>query len=337
MKVTRKFIAEQAGVSATTVSYVINNTPSARISGKVRKRVMAVASKYNYIPDVSAKALVTGKTFNIGFLYKASMTDFISDPFTHEVFMGLEHEIEINDYSLMFAMLEKHDGSGISCSAMRMMRGKFVDGIVICGNIDTEIVHTLKDSGIPFVLIDYSFDDIACNSVMPDNKFGGHIATQYLIDQGCRKIYCLNGDQERFNHPAYKERPAGYRETMLANNLKSEIISMPPDMESSKSTVYRELKKGNIPEAFFAVGDHIAAGCVSAIKKFDEKLLKKIRVIGFDDIQWSQSQSPKLSTVRVPKIEMGSEAVKMLLECIGGNKKTERVLRLGTELIIRET
>ncbi len=337
MKVNRKFIAEKAGVSTTTVSYVINNTPSARISESVRKRVMQVARQYNYIPDASARALVTGKTCNIGFIYKSSIMDFFSDPFTHEVFTGLEQELEKNDYSLMFALLKKFQGEELSNSATRMLSGRFVDGVILYGDIGIEIIKKLKQARIPFILIDYLFDDAPCNSILPDNRRGAKIAVNYLLEQGCERICCLNGDLEEFQHPAYVERPGGYADAMEKAGRELDIVSTRPDIDSSYNTVTSLLKKGKCPDAFFATGDHIAIGCLNAVKDFDSKLLKNLRIIGFDDIAWDETVQPALSTVRVPKFDLGAEAVRMLLSDVDAGTTGTRTVRLDTELIIRET
>jgi LacI family transcriptional regulator len=337
MKVTRKFIAEKAGVSATTVSYVINNKPSARVSEKVRKHILKLARKYNYIPDASARALVTGKTGNIGFIYKSSLMDFFSDPFTHEVFAGIDRELEKNDYNLIFSMLKKSQNDEITNSTNRMISGNFVDGIIIYGNIGIEIIKRIKTSKKPFVLIDYYFDEIACNSILPDNERGAREAVQYLIKNNCSNICCLNGDLEDFEHPAYVERPTGYTEAMNQASLPLNIISTTPDISGSYATVMNCLKNGNIPDAFFATGDHIAIGCLKAVVDFDRKLLEKVRIIGFDEIKWSEPDLPLLSTVSVPKIKLGEQAMKMLFDNLNSKDSSAKTIRLSTKLTIKET
>lgn len=337
MKINRKFIAEKAGVSTTTVSYVINNTLNTRISDEVKARVLQVVEKYNYVPNPAGRALVTGKTGNIGFIYKSSMIDFFSDPFTHEVFSGWVHELEKNDCSLMFALQEKHPGAGFSDSAKRMLSGRFVDGIVLYGNIDIEIIKRLQQVKVPFVLVDYLIKDIQCNAILPDNRRGAKCAVQYLLEHGCSQICCLNGDQEDFTHPAYIERPSGYSDAMLEAGLPLDIVSILPDIEGAYATVMGLLKNGKCPDAFFATGDHIAIGCLKAITDYDSSLLGKIRIIGFDNIQWSEKGLPLLSTVKVPKIKLGEESIKMLLANVISKTDATRTIRLDTELQIKET
>ena len=337
MKVNRKFIAEKAGVSTTTVSYVINNTPGTRISDEVRKRVMNIVRKYNYVPNASGRALVTGKTGNIGFIYKSSMMDFFSDPFTHEVFSGWVHELEKNDYSLMFALLAKQKGGNLSESARRMLSGKFVDGIVLYGNVDIEIVKRLKQAMIPFVLVDYLIEGVECNAILPDNRGGAKQAVKYLQKEGCSKICCLNGDLEDFLHPAYIERPGGYSDAMREAGMPLDIVSIQPDIEGAYATVLKLLKEGKQPDAFFATGDHIAIGCLKAIADYDSNLFNKIRIIGFDNIKWSEKDLPLLSTVKVPKIKLGEETIKMLLAGIKSESTGFETVRLKTELLIKGT
>lgn len=335
MKITRKFIAEKAGVSPTAVSDVLNSNPKARIGDEVRKRILKVAQQYHYVPNSSARSLVTGKSFNIGLIYKNSMTDYLSDPFSHEVFLGIESEIEQNDYSLVFSLHKQE--KALNPSVSRLIYGNFVDGIILSGVVDAEIIHILEQRELPFVLIDYFLKDITTNSVMPDNTTGAYNATNYLIEHGYKSIVCLNGVETGITHPSYVERPAGYFRAIREAGLSETIISTQPDIQGSYQTVTEILNSGKLPEAFFTTGDHMAIGCVRAIKDFNSQLAQEIRVIGFDDICWLESESPAISTVRVPKQDMGKEAVRLLLEKINNPQMAAKCIRLGTELVIRET
>lgn len=338
-RITRKFIAEKAGVSETTVSYVVNRKPSARVSEEVRNKVLRIARQYHYMPDMSARALVTGRTFNIGLLYKSSFVDFISDPFTHEVFVGLENEIEKQGYCLMLALLERDRHHGMNGTARRIVGGRYVDGVILCGDVDPDLAETLSRAEIPFVLADYRFDHLTCNWVMPDNVGGARQATQYLIDSGCRQIVCLNGELEEFIHPAYSERPSGYRATMTDAGLTPRIIPVRPDLTGAAASIAERFADEPLPEAFFATGDQIALACLRFLREKHPEQVGKTRIIGFDDIAWAATENPPLSTVRVPKQELGAETVRLLLQQINaaGQNLPPRQIRLGTELVIRTT
>jgi LacI family transcriptional regulator len=331
MRVTRKFIAEKAGVSPTAVSDIINKNPKARISEKVRARVLDIAKEYNYIPNMSAKSLVMKKTFNIGLMYKDSMVNFLDDPFSHEVFLGIESELDKNDYAMIFSILK--DEAALNPSAQRMIYGHFVDGIVLCGSIDKKIVKALTENKIPFVIIDFLLNKIKHNAVLPDNEHGAYEAVKFLIDNGCKSIVCLNGFPGKLPHPSYLERPEGYKKAMLEAGLPANMLETEPDMESSYDFVKKYLKNNKAPDAFFATGDHMALGCLKAVKESG----RKIRIIGFDNISWASNENYLLSTVNVPKTEMGAEAVRLLLQNIANPEASTKVLRLTPSLVIRST
>ena len=334
MKITRKFIAKEAGVSETAVSDVLSGNPKARISHEVRAKIRRIAEKHDYLPNSSARSLVTGRTFNIGFIYRASIADFMKDPFTQEVFLGAESEIEKNEYGLLFALLK--DNRNWNPSVRRLLCGHSADGIVLMGAVDSKIIDFMQKKSIPFVLIDFNVEKRKANTVLPENFEGAYDAVKYLISENCRSICCINGIYEGYSHPSYIERPAGYSKAMEEQGLKINILETLPDVENAEKAVDKLVSTGEIPDAFFATGDHMAIGCVRALNKHSS-LLKKIRVVGFDNINWLENEKPGLSSVNVPKIQMGQEAVRLLLRNIEKPDMSPQTVRLSTSLVIRET
>lgn len=334
MKITRQFIADKAKVSPTTVSDVVNANPKARISDAVKKKVLAVAEKYNYSPNATARALVSGKTGDIGFVYRASLLDFINDPFTHEIFAGLVGELEKNDCGLLFSMLKDDN---INSSVKKMFCGGRVDGLIFNGYVGEKIINFLRKTTIPFVVIDFLIDNLAHSAVLPANYEGAMDATEYLIANKLKKIVAVNGEVASYPHPSYVERLAGYKDAMKNASLLPSVITTLPDLENAEKTVTDFLHRKGVPDAFFATGDHMAIGTLRAVEKFDSQLLEKIRIIGFDDISWCSKNTPALSSVSVPKIEMGKKAVQLLLNSINKKTNENKILRLPTKLIIRNT
>lgn len=331
MKVTRKFIANKANVSPTTVSNVINNDAGARIGEKTRKRVLEIAKQYNYFPNTLARSLVTKKTYNIGFISTERIYTFLQYPFNNAIFLGLETEIENSGYSLVFSFLKSL--TEINFSIKKMIHGNFVDGVVLYGKVNQNLVNLLKNNSIHFVLIDYYLNDLVTNAVLPENYQGAYQATKYLINKNLKKIYCLSGNE---GHPSYIERPAGYSKAMEENNLEVKILNVIPTIEDTYIFIKEMYQKNDLPEAFFAVGDPMAIGTLRALKDAGINVPGQVKVIGFDNISLSELETPKLTTVNVPQTQMGREAVKLLLEKIKTNAEPS-IIRLPTELIIRES
>jgi len=335
LKITRKFIAEKAGISPTAVSDILNKNPKARISSEARERVLKIAREYNYVPDAFARSLVMRRTFNVGLMYKASLFNFLGDPFTQEVFLGIESELERSEYSLAFSILK--NPVDLNPSAYRMLHGNSVDGIVLCGAIDERVLDAIEAKKIHYVLVDYSSPNRQANSVMPDNVRGAYEAIRHLLADGRRSIVCLNGISEDGGHPSYIERPEGYFKALREASLKEHIVLSSPDTDSAKKTVESFLASNGAPDAFFATGDHMAIGCLKALQEANISVPGQTRVIGFDDIKWAETQSPPLSTVHVPKMEMGREAVRLLINGLEGESELRKSLRLNTRLMIRGT
>lgn len=329
--ITRKFIAKKADVSTATVSYVLNKIPHSRISEKTQKRVLAVAKKYNYFPNILARSLAMKKTFNIGFINTLPLISFLGDPFQNSIFAGIESEIEKNGYSLIFSLLK--DPDEINFSVKKMICGNIVDGIVLYGKVEEDLVKYLYQNNIKFVLIDYYLENIKTTSILPDNIQGAYEATKYLIKKKFKKIYCINGDTK---HPSYKERPKGYKKAMKEANLEPKILTANPYIEETYIFIKKLIQKKDLPQAFFATGDNMAIGILRCLKDNNIKVPEQINIMGFDNCHHLDREKIQLTTMNVPKIKMGEEAIKLLLKIIKKDQKPA-IFRLPVNLVIRET
>lgn len=332
-RVTRKFIAEKAGVSPSTVSYVVNHPHLKKISEATKKHVSKIIKKYNYFPNSAAKSLVGSKTFNIGFLTNYPLKSFLADPFQNEIFAGITSEIEENEYGMLFSLLKKVEletTDDINFSVKKMVLGNVVDGMILFGKFDKKLIRFVSDHNIKFVLIDYYLKDMKVNAVLPDNIKGAYEAVEYLIKKGLKKIYCINGD---IYHPSYTERPQGYRRAMNDNDLKPIVFNKKVIHGGIYEFISELIQKKDLPEAFFATGDFIAMETLHALRNHKIKVPQQIKIMGFDNCYYSESN---LTTVHIQKEEMGREAVKLLLKKIQG-EKSPSLIRLPTRLIIRET
>ncbi|MGP8330648.1 MAG: LacI family DNA-binding transcriptional regulator, partial [Methanosarcinaceae archaeon] len=253
IKVNRKFIAQKANVSTATVSYVLNDIPNSRVGKKTKKRVMEIAKKYDYFPNILARSLVMQKTFNIGFINTLPLVTFLGDSFQNSIFAGIESAIEKNGYSLLFSLLKYTDDiKDLNFSVKKMICGNIVDGIVLYGKVEPNLIEFLYQNNVQFILIDYFIDNIKTNSILPDNINGAFEATEHLIKQNLKNIYCINGKEK---HPSYTERPAGYRKAMKKARLKPKVLNIGTRIEEAYIFTKKLIEKKDMPEAFFATGD----------------------------------------------------------------------------------
>ncbi len=332
-KITRNFIAKMARVSPATVSYVLNNILDARIGKKTKEKVLRISKKYNYYPNLFARSLVTKRTFNIGFINTLPLVSFLSDPFQSSIFAGIESEIEKNDYSLLFSLL-KPTGE-INASSKKMICGHIVDGIVLYGKVEQELIDFLNKNNVKFVLVDYYLEGYNTNSILPENINGSYEITKYLIQKNIKKIYCINGNTK---HPSYIERPEGYKKAMQEANLPIHILKTDSNLYSTYEFIKTLIIKNDLPEAFFATGDPMAIGIIRCLMDNGIRVPEQIKVVGFDNIVHLTWEKIKLTTMNVPKIEMGKTAVQLLLKLINSDKDIEpSTIRLPTTFVPGDT
>lgn len=329
--ITIKFIAEKARVSTASVSYVLNNIPHSRVTEKTKKKILSIAKKYNYTPNILARSLAMSRTFNIGFINTLPLSQFVQDSFLNSMFAGIESEIENKSYSLLYSIYKVDQG--INPSANQLIHGHIADGILLYGTVEESLLNTIIKSGIKFILIDYYINHPSITAILPDNINGAYKAIKYLINKKLKKIFCING---KFNHPSYKERPNGYKKAMKEHRLSPVIYNTDSTINGTYALIESLIHNKNLPEAFFATGDSMAVGILRCLLDHKIKVPQQIKVIGFDNALWTQNERIKLTTVNIPNIEMGQQAVQILLGLIE-NQQKPKIFRVPTKLVIKES
>jgi LacI family transcriptional regulator len=334
MPSTIKDVARKANVSTATVSLVLHNHK--RISTNTRNKVLKAVAELDYRPSRLARSLVLRETKNIGFLL--TNDHFLrTEPFYTHIFLGTEFEARDHKYYVLLNTIPSLF-EGENCQP-RFVKEKNVDGIIIAGKVPEELISCLIPYNLPLVYVDFYPAVGKHHAVMIDNLEGGKKATEYLASLGHRKIAFLGGD---LDHPSIRERFNGYRVAM--ENLK-----IPYDNKSiitSESSTSREggahataelLKKNKNITAIFASNDAMALGAIDYIKSRGLKVPGDISVIGFDDVETGLDSDPPLTTMRVPKIELGSQAMKMMVDVLKDQTKKPHKILISAELIERDS
>ena len=334
MKPTIKDIAEKAGVSIATVSYVINNTKP--ISPETKERVKKTIKSLRYQPSKSARSLVTGKTGNIGFV----LTDdhFLrTEPFYTKIFLGTEFEARIEGYYILLTSIKKDfDKKDI---LPRFVMNKSVDGIIIAGKIPHNLIDRLSSYKIPTVFVDYIPPHNGYPLVLIDNIEGGLLATNHLIELGHKNIAFVTSDIE---HPSFADRLNGYKQALEHAGIavESKLIFIKSEYEGRQAGMdlaRRLFSKNKDVTAVFAGNDALAIGVMHYLKSNGYKIPDDVSVIGFDGIEADLLLDPPLSTVSVPKIELGVEALKLLANTLKNKKSLPKKVVVPVELTIRKS
>ena len=331
---TIKDVAKMANVSIATVSLVVHN--HRRISQETKDKVLAIIEKLNYHPSPNARGLVRRKSGNIGFV----LTDdhFLrTEPFYTHIFMGTEFEAHENEfYILLTTVAAKFK---ITDPLPRFILERNVDGLIIAGKVPLPFINRLSKATFPIIFVDYSPYDKKYSCVLVDNIKGGELATSHLIEYGHKKIAFIGGDIE---HPSIKDRLNGYKNAIEKSGLELDenIIDIKedyPGRTNGYNAAERLFKKDKAITAVFSCNDAMAVGAMQYMKDNGIRIPEDCSIIGFDDVVSDNAIEPALSTVRVPKMEMGTEAMKLMAHMLKNNTKENKKVLAPVELIIRES
>ena len=332
MSVTIKDVAKKANVSISTVSLVINNHP--KISKSTRKQVLKTIEELNYHPSRQARGLVSKKTGNLGFIITE---DHFSraEPFYTKVFLGTEFESRDLEYYILLTTVppQFHEDSQLP----RFILEKNVDGVILAGKIPRSLIDRLKFYKMTLVFVDYYLPDKNFPVVLIDNISGGYKATMHLIESNHRKIAFIGGDIE---HPSIVERFQGYKLALEKSGIPFDpLLTVTDEPYLSPANGYQAAKKlfeqTDDITAIFASNDAMAFGVLQFLKEHGKQVPDDISLIGFDDVDADLTLEPPLTTISVPKIELGVEAIRLMIEKLQNPTATSRKVLVPVDLVVR--
>jgi len=334
MKSTIKDVAKKADVSIATVSFVINKNK--HISADTKNRVLKAIKSLNYHPSKSAINLVSGKTGNIGFIL--TNDHFLrTEPFYTRIFLGTEFEARNEGYYILLTSVCTDFNENDLLP--RFILNKSVDGIIVAGKIPPNLIERIFASNLPTVYVDYIPPTNSHPLVLIDNIQGALLATNHLINLGHKNIAFIGGDIE---HPSLSDRLKGYKQALENANIpfKNNLIvtdAKYPDRQNGFNSAKKIFSKNKSVTAVFAGNDAMAIGVLHYLKDNGYKVPEDISLIGFDDVEADLMLSPPLTTVRVPKIEMGVEALKLVVNTLKNKKSLPKKILVPVELVVRES
>jgi len=303
-----KEIAKLANVAQSTVSKALNDKPD--VSPVTKRKIIEIAKQYDFVPNAFGKGLKSRTTENIGIIFCREAQPLSGNPFYSRVLEGIEAELVINNYNLVFQLIPDSQQNILP----KMVRQRQVDGLILAGSFREQFIQSISSNDINVVLVDPKITINSCSQVLIDNEHGGFIATQYLIQKDHRRIGFISGDLERLS---FKQRYDGYLKALKYNNIPIDNnLIRTGGLENGYEHVNSLLISEKRPTAIFAANDINAIHGYKAILDNNLKIPDDISVIGFDDIDLAKYSTPSLTTVRVYKEELGSIAVRMLLKII---------------------
>lgn len=333
-RVSIKDVAREAGVSTTTVSYVLNNITTQTISEETSQRVRDAAAKLGYVPNLNARSLTSRRTNLIGIVIPQTEPgrEFMFDnPFYGALLSSLEYNARRSGYHLLLT------GPGIGQSYINIARNRGVDGIVIVGSYPTSSLDELHQLSIPVVLVDTYVKDEAFHTIGIDDREGGRMAASYLLSQGHRRIAFVSGDIQE--HGVMQKRFLGYQDALREAGLPLEKNLVYPGEVSFQHGLQaaRDICRQNAGiTAIFAAADILGAGVIKGIRQAGRRVPEDYSVIGFDDLDLAQICDPSLTTIHQDIAAKGAAAVQMILNSLSGDgTKQEQILPL--QLVVRDS
>jgi LacI family transcriptional regulator len=309
-KVTISNIARQSGVSASTVSLVLNNKPG--VSQDTRSRVLEIAEQLEYpvkpSPPMGKKSPLT----TIGMVVKTD-PDIIpqANPFYSKVIVGIEDACRQSGINLLFATLPV-DENNCPAEIPTLLSNELVGGLLMVGTFVDETITSISGKRTPpIVLVDGYSNSESYDMVISDNFRAAYQAVTYLIDRGHRNIALLGSGEECY--PSLKERRNGYLRAMKENELAEVYIA---DFNINRSKGYEEtialLKDYPHLTALFCVNDDVGSAAIRAAQALGKRVPADISIIGYDDTYIAANTHPPLTTMHVDTIAMGRAAVHLL-------------------------
>ena len=326
MRVSIKDIAKAAGVSHSTVSRALADSPL--IAERTRARIHRIAQKRGYAPNAIARGLVMRQTHAIGVVVTS-----IADPFIADVVRGIERIALDKGYRVFLGTSQ--DEPAREVNLVKALREWNVDGVIVASSrMGGQYLSVLEAIGVPIVLINNQGADGGhpIHSIAVDDVHGGEVATRHLIDLGHRAIAYLGGPADRLSN---RERLKGYRRALAHAKITFDpalTLTGNGRVETGEQVVHLLAQK---PTAIFCYNDMTAIGALRALKKAGLQIPRDVSLVGYDDIALAAYTDPPLTTVRQPKEELGSKAMQMLFDLL--NETPVENIKLPGELVVRES
>lgn len=332
-RVTHKDVAMRAGVSVATVSYVINDGPRP-VSADARRRVETAIAELGYVPNDLARSLRLQQTSLVGLIIPS-----LANPVYGEIARELERVCTQQGMLVVLCnseRVEEREGRFV-----RMLRSKQVDGVVITPHGEAlPLLDPLLAAHIPVVVLEHSLPGLHC--IVIDEVEGGRLATQHLIALGHRRIGLIR----RYPTRAMSwQRHDGYRLALENAGIvynPNLVVHCGSNQAEGYAAMQQLLALNERPTAVFVHNDILAMGAMRAIYEAGLAIPGDVSLVGYDDIASAAYLSPPLTTVRIPKVEMGALAGHTIMQLAQGGAEVEseikpQTITLSVELVVRSS
>ncbi len=325
-------VARLAGVSASTVSRVVNDRSYVKAS--TRAAVERAIAQVEYVPNTMARNLRRQRGDFVALIIPRVREFLFTDPFFPKLLDGIT--AGLSDRDLQAVLLRPRTKREDDRTIAYVRSGRVEAAILVGLAADDPKPAYLAARGMPVVVIG-RLDDQGVNSVDCDNKGGARAATAHLASIGCRRIGTITG---RLDSPAGLDRRAGYREALAAAGLaQDDRLEADGLFSDEKATECARELLDRVPDldGLFAASDVMAASALRVILDSGRRVPDDVAIVGFDDNPIASTIRPPLSSVKQPIEKMGREAAHIVAAWIDGTEDAPRHVVFSTTLVVRES
>jgi DNA-binding LacI/PurR family transcriptional regulator len=333
-KVTMKDVAKRAGVSLTTVSFVINEKSHIAITDETRRRVRQAIRELSYVRNTAGRRLASGKSNTLGFVLP-SAEHIKVDAFIPQFLYSLNEVCHQHHFNLLVHTVE----NPIRPDAyIDLVIGNEIDGLFIVNPRDDDPqIDALLDAGFPLICDPGRPHPLACG-VGFDNFTTAKTAVSHLVRLGHRRIACINFGSSHYL--TVTARCNGYRKALEEAGIEyDESLVRWADFshQSGYDATIDLLNKVDTPSAIFVGNDTVAIGVLGALRERELRVPEDISITSIDDIPSARFLDPPLTTMRVPALDFGRVAGEMLIKLVHGERPDPARVYLPAELVVRKS
>lgn len=331
--VTAQQVAKKAGVSPTTVSFVMNDVKGANISEATRQKVLAVAEELGYVPHALAKSLAKGRSDNIGLFLIQPHDEVFADPYIPNIITGIRNATQSDGFRILVEQVRSENDAQ---TILTMLKSGEVAGAIITNNIwDAETLSELKE-----------FPVVCLNPILTNEI--SYVAIDH--DQGVKELAQHMSHLNRYpigvipyallSAQKVQKRLDIFRELIESSGYAiddANIIEGAYHPESGYYAMKELLIRNPKLQAVYCMNDMMAVGALAYLNEHGISAPDDIAIVGYDDIRVSGFLTPPLTTVRAPEVKLGQLAGDTLLELINNKAPTITQHLLPTQLVIRQS
>lgn len=316
-----KDVANEAGVSATTVSRYLNNR--GYISEYTKERIVKAMKVLRYYPNEVARSLFTNQSNFIGIIFPTT-----NNPFFGELIFHIEDELYKRGKRVL--LCNSINEIEVEKDFLNMLRSKIVDGIIVGSH--NEVIADYQIPDLPIVAVDkqagHDIPNISC-----DNYAGGMLAVEELVNKKCEHIIFLSGAEEHSKDMNLRE--CAYIEKMksLGKEVLIEQIPFSNSLDEKREKLHAIFEKHSKIDGVIAGDDMMAAVVLTVVKAKGMRIPEDVKLVGFDGAKTTLSLLPELTTIQQPIAEIAKQAVELLMLEIESGKRIPKEVRLPVKLI----